>query len=120
MEPKDRRLAILMVTPEFILGLMKCPRAAEVIKNKLPDDARITGVGQRLAYDPDRHAIALVLQSETFAAVPEGEVLPVLESPTFQIVAAPGEAELKAEYERGFAAGRAALDNDQYFHSLGD
>jgi hypothetical protein len=81
-----RRLAILQITPELLLELFKPgTRTWEVTKNALPLDARVAGVGVKRAssfwYDPDTHAIAIVIESESFAEQLPGTVLPNVDPP---------------------------------------
>ena len=76
-----RRLALLLVTPELLIGicqhgLNKCRIAA----NPLPADARFVSVG----WDEQRNAIALTLESESFDLVAPGDPLPDCPSPLFE------------------------------------
>lgn len=70
-----RRLAILRVTPEFLVEFSKSAR-----HNALPADARCEGT----YYDADAHVISVVVTSQSFAEAPEGEILPVLPPPIFE------------------------------------
>lgn len=81
-----RRLAIVMVSPEFIVRLLKegCDWFA-IAENSLPADSKIAGVGQSY-YAADYAAIALVIESSQFDEVPEGKPLPILPVPKFRKV----------------------------------
>lgn len=80
-----RRLSILELCPDNLVWLFK--RHAKLLPF-LPEDARVVGVGSgdSWRYSPDTHTIRIVLESETFDAVPEGELLPILRSPTAELL----------------------------------
>jgi len=82
-----RKLAILRVTPETFIELCKPgEQHFKVTGNALPEDARVYGVGDPAAYryTPHVHAIDIVLTSESFEEIPEGNILPVLPPPIFE------------------------------------
>lgn len=78
VQPRMRRYAMLRVTPELLLEMSKpMTHWARTVKG-LPLDARIVSVGksEHWWFSPDYAAICLVVESETFAEVKEGELLP--------------------------------------------
>lgn len=81
---QQRRQAVLRVAPE-LYGVLKAGRF-EIIADPLPDDARLVSAG----YDPWRNTVVLVFESEAFAPVPVGKVLPELPGPTMRSVSATG------------------------------
>ncbi len=77
-----RRLAILKVTPDFLVMMGKPGKQSiEVIANALPVDAHVAG---QAAYDLRAGCFLIVVESESFADVPEGAPLPELEAPRFE------------------------------------
>jgi hypothetical protein len=83
------RIAALDLTPElFVQFCQVCkdgpPRHFVVKKNPLPDDAKVVGVITR----PDRFPLILrlVVESEAFADVPEGESIPELPDVWFETI----------------------------------
>jgi hypothetical protein len=69
-EVKGARLAILRMTPELLIWMGS--GMFEVVANPLPSDAKIV----RAHYDLERDTFAVVVESETFALVPYGTLLP--------------------------------------------
>lgn len=83
------RVATLDLTPELFLEFAKActgqglTRRFLVKEHPLPDDAKIVDI--RLRY-PRRHTLQLLVQSESFAEVPEGEKPPELPLVVFETV----------------------------------
>lgn len=88
-----RRLALFRITPEVIVKWCTAgEQPAMLTENGLPRDAKVLGTGgpQSWFYDPYYHSIAIVIESESFPEVPEGQPLPTLPVPQFKRI---GEAE---------------------------
>lgn len=82
---KDRRLAILNVSPEYLIALCKSgTRHFQVIQNALPDDVD-TVVGA-VDYDIGRHMIRILVRSAAFEEVPESGRIPELPPPVFETI----------------------------------
>lgn len=79
----SRRLAMLCVTPEALIGLCKPGERHYQVVSGLPHDVKCAGVG-KVIYDPETHSICVVLESATFAEVPEGQKLPELSAVIFR------------------------------------
>ncbi len=73
-----RRRALLRVTPELLLWMGS--GMFEVVANPLPEDAVMTGA----FYDGERDTFTLVVESESFAPVTPGDLLPDLTPPTIR------------------------------------
>lgn len=77
------KIATLDLTPDLFVEFCKAskenghkPRRFVVKENPLPDDAEVVAVQLRDPYLP--HTLRLVIQSESFADVPEGATPPEL------------------------------------------
>lgn len=82
---KNRRLAILNVSPEYLITLCKSgTRHFQVIQNALPDDA--TTVIGAVDYDIDRHTVRILVHSDLFEEVPESGRIPELPPPVFETI----------------------------------
>lgn len=85
MVERDRRLALLEVSPEFLIQCCQeqaqLLRMARVVKHALPKDATFVRAGHDVT-----GALCLVLWSATFQSIPEGERLPMLPLPVFEVV----------------------------------
>ena len=83
--PEPKRQAIFLATAEALVDVCKpnrmMTRKCKVVKNALPDDAEIL----RMGHDQTGR-LCIVLTSETFAVVAEGEELPILPDPVFETV----------------------------------
>lgn len=75
-EVQSRRMAVMCVTPEFLLEMCKGgpPRVIQAVGNLLPDDAEFV----RTEYDQWSNILRLVVHSKSFAEVPEGDRFPQL------------------------------------------
>lgn len=87
----ERRYAILQVTPEFLVALCKDGNVKRIFveKNMLPKDTRFVGVGSMqpaFTFNPLAAVIGIIVESESFADVPLGSMLPILEPPTFKLI----------------------------------
>ncbi len=74
-----RRIKIVFFAPHIVVNWMKqgSQPCFFVFENGLPDDSRIYGCG----YDEKRAAFYLLIESATFDAVKEGDLVPVHENP---------------------------------------
>lgn len=72
------RRAVLRCTPEILIWMGS--GIFEVVANPLPSDAQIVGA----FYDGERHTFAVVVESESFAPVEGGDLLPDLTAPTIR------------------------------------
>lgn len=72
------RRARMLITPEALLTLGMSRYT--VISSELPDDAHIINSG----YDLERNCFVLILESEFFAPVREGDLLPDVAPPTIK------------------------------------
>lgn len=81
----ERRYGLLRVTPEtFVRMCADMTSRWGCVRNWLPEDARIAGVGtQRWTFEADIGCITIIVESASFAVVPEGEKIPLLPSPVF-------------------------------------
>lgn len=82
-EPGDRaeqgrRLARFSITPEIFVALGR--GVFEVVENSLLDDAHLVGA----FYDDSRHQFAVIVESERFDPVGDGEPLPEVKAPTIR------------------------------------
>lgn len=73
----DRRLVRVGICP-VSLAFMR--PGTVCIKNGLPVDARATNVFS----DPDRNMFFVIMEHESFAIVPEGEMIPIVSGPVFK------------------------------------
>jgi len=83
------KLATLDLAPELFIDFCKlCKdgplRQIQVKENPLPDDARVVGV--IVAKDRYPLTLRLVIESDSFADVPEGELMPELPLVVFETV----------------------------------
>lgn len=74
----NRRLMRMSVTPEFFATL--CSSTTRVTANPLPADARIVSS----YYDGERDEFGLVISSEEYPYVVEGNVIPLMLSPAIE------------------------------------
>lgn len=96
------RVALLALTPELFVELAKAcksgpPRRFEVAENPLPDDAEIVAVSHNS--DPLRlhyGTVLLVIKSEVFVDVPEGNYMPMLPPIVFKTVNDEGPPKARA------------------------
>ncbi len=73
MTARERRLRRLAFTPEFFVDLCKHGgEAVDVVQHRLPSDAQIV----RCAYDLERDLVWVAIRSETFAVIPDGDIIP--------------------------------------------
>jgi len=84
------KIAILELSPELFVEFAKAckkgpPRRFTVKANALPDDASIVRVGFT-GDSQGLYTLKLVVQSETFADVPNGEMIPELPAVVFETV----------------------------------
>lgn len=91
-QEKMRRLAILQVSPESFVEICKAGRRSFSVKNNpVPNDARIVGVGPEgsgnklFAYNTETACVNIILESESFAHVPEGFAIPYLPCPVLMV-----------------------------------
>lgn len=82
----SRKLAALQVTPEFLIEFCKSgEHHFQVTDHALPADAKIVSVGSvGIEYSVRRHTLLIVLQSEEFQPVPEGQIIPLLPAVQFE------------------------------------
>ena len=86
--PRHRRL--LEFSPELLARFLSTGTGmVEILSNPLPADVRIVDV--RLDRYRPAPVIVLLLESEAFGPVPEGEQIPRVESPVFKAVDQKGE-----------------------------
>jgi hypothetical protein len=83
------RLATLRLTPDLFIEFAKAckdgpPRRFVVKENPLPADATIVRVDVDHVFNPSPFTLRLVLQSETFDEIAEGEILPELDPVVFE------------------------------------
>jgi len=72
-----RRLAMVRVSPKLFTSFLKGKnKKCEVIGNKLPDDAKFISAH----FDWSKQEICLIYESKEFEKVPEGHLIPVLDS----------------------------------------
>jgi len=80
----ERRLAVLRITPEFLVGILqpwsRDVRWMQIVDNPLPADARVLNVHN----DFGTQEVSIVLESETFAPVNPGELVPILPDVIFR------------------------------------
>lgn len=74
----NRRLMRLTVTPEFFATL--CSSTTRVTADPLPADARIVSS----YYDGEQAEFGLVISSEEYPYVAEGNVIPLMPSPQIE------------------------------------
>lgn len=89
MEDKSRRIARLGVTFTFLLEVLKGEGEARTftVDNALPDDAEISHFYiEALHLMEAEQQIWLVLRSESFAPVKQGELIPILPPPICKVV----------------------------------
>ncbi len=67
-----RRLKVFRITPEMVVGLFEASGPFRVELGGLPADARPVSI----SYDPSRHTFALVLHSESYEPVADGQLIP--------------------------------------------
>jgi len=74
-----RRYRIIPCTAEVLVSLCKPgpPRLLQVTENPLPEDAQVV----RATYSAERDIVLVVIESESFKPVNEGDVIPWLPSP---------------------------------------
>ena len=77
---KDRRLRIGLISPRELVGLLNWQGGSHVsvplMPEKLPADVTVENV----FYDWSRQDFAIVLHSESFPVVEDGDMLPLLET----------------------------------------
>jgi len=83
------KIATLDLTPELFLDFCKMckdgpPRQIIVKENALPDDAKVVGV--IVAKDRYPLTLRLVIESDSFVDVPEGELMPELPLVVFETI----------------------------------
>lgn len=76
----ERRLARFSITPEIFVSMGR--GVFEVIENSLPADAHPVGA----FYDDGRHQFAVIVESESFAPVGDGEPIPEVAAPLIRQV----------------------------------
>lgn len=87
----ERRYGILQVSAEFLIQLCKGEgaKAFEIEKHGLPTDAQIRGCGidanPAARFSVSAGLIEIIVESASFAPVPEGQPIPVLPSPAFKL-----------------------------------
>lgn len=88
----DRR-ALLEITPELIVRMLQKTEYISHVMEGLPLDTRVCGVGKNgeWFYAPDAAAVVIVLESEEFAEVAEGERIPHVKKPVVHRVGLCGE-----------------------------
>ena len=88
---KERRWVVLQVTPEFLVEMCKWTSVQQfyVNGNALPQDAHMVGAAEHrnsTHWSGERGMFMIIIESELFEPVPFGEMLPILNPPTFQRV----------------------------------
>ncbi len=71
----QRRQAVIRFSPELIVYLSR--GRYEILKNELPDDARVVGG----YFDQHRNSFCVVVESDTFPNTPIDVALPELPTP---------------------------------------
>ncbi len=80
----ERRYARLLVTPDFIIKMLKPGKHVfEIVKDGLPDDAHVVWAGKNPLhdYDPEMGCLSITIESEFFRTVPIGRTIPILPGP---------------------------------------
>ena len=70
----------ILFAPELLVALTR--GTFEVVENSVPVDARVRGC----TYDPDRGAVTLYVEHDSFAPVEPGDVIPVAAAPIVRSV----------------------------------
>ncbi len=76
------RVKRLLVSPEFIVDMSKNGGVHVETTNGLPEDAKY--VSQY--FDPERACISIVIKSESFPEIAQGDIIPVIENPAFRTI----------------------------------
>lgn len=75
-EARGRRLARFSITPEVFVWMGR--GQFEVISNPLPLDSSLVGA----FYDESRHQFTVIVESDSFAPVADGEAVPEVQAPS--------------------------------------
>lgn len=79
-ESAGRRLARFSITPEIFVSLGR--GVFEVFENSLPGDVEVIGA----FYDEGRHQFGVIVESDSFDPVGDGEQIPEVKAPTIRQV----------------------------------
>lgn len=71
----ERRMALMRISPQFLIDMCKPGRHGWKVMDGLPSDAVVLDV----SFDHERRCFALAVASATFAPVPDGLRLPDVE-----------------------------------------
>lgn len=79
---QSRRVAVLNVSPEFLVSMLKEGAHTKVSCQGLPVDAMVISS----SYDPARNVFRIAILSESFPEVQDGDPLPSYPPPQFEAV----------------------------------
>lgn len=77
-----RKIAMIRLSAEILLDLFKSGESHYRVTSDIPDDAVIIGC----EYSPAWDAWEVVFSSESLAEVEIGQLIPIIESPTFEVL----------------------------------
>ncbi len=118
----ERRLAILLITPDLILEWCKPGKQIiEVIQHALPEDSKIFGAGTSrptYEFDADLACFKVIFESASLPPVPVGARIPVWPAPVFRKETTKEEAKVfscpKCGMAMFFDAENSSDDTDIY------